>query len=846
MKSYKSLALRYIKKNISESFSIILSIVLSMSLIIGMSTLSLSAKNAEVEKVKYEGKYHVRFDELDKEQLNLLKKNSKNIKSMGVYVYYASWNYKEKIYMNLLNANEEYINFRNSKIISGRYPLKSGEIALEKWVIYNIGLKPLLNQKITMNLENINGKSKGEEEFELVGILSDSPRGKSALDAVGILNLQQDGLNRVDKKHPMDVYIEFKDGVDLNKSIKELTELIKAKKDKISINYELLEAMGELNDINWDIVIVSLFVVVLSSMIIYSIFSISMYKRIREYGMIKAVGATSGQIFKIIFCEMFGLLIISIPLGAIGGYLGAWGLQRITTGLFTDSYINSGQIVFSISSFVVSILVALISITVSTAKISSFIWKTPAVDITTEGFEQKKTRNIKKHRSLNNMDITYKIINRNIIKNNKKFWTMVLSMSLGGVLFISANFYNDAISRNIDIKQNSSKFNADYEVFINPVIPLFQGFSKKDVKDIENINGIKEVIPIQKLYGQLLLDKKDIADMEYFDNINNSRYYKEVLKGIIKQDKYSDKYILENNLWGYTDQQIKSLKDYLVEGRLDDNMFEKEDKVIIYMPKGKNGYVGNISVGDEIQIRFKKDGVLISQREENFREPGKHNDYVNKTLKVGAIVSTLPTKDIYYVMDNSIDVIIPINKFYELTKCDKYRMIKINKYKNVSHEIINEKLLEKINKINGSYILDYSQERENIKTLNEERKISIYSIVLVVFLISFINVINEINHNFLSRAKEFNMMIAVGLTNTQFNNMIRYEGIFYGLISSIITCLASVIAEIFIYNYLKGRQILVNPKFIFNFNAYIVIIVINLSIGILSTHISSRVIRKTR
>ena len=142
MKSYKSLALRYIKKNISESFSIILSIVLSMSLIIGMSTLSLSAKNAEVEKVKYEGKYHVRFDELNKEQLNLLKKNSKNIKSMGVYVYYASWNYKEKIYMNLLNANEEYINFRNSKIISGRYPSKPGEIALEKWVIYNIGLKP--------------------------------------------------------------------------------------------------------------------------------------------------------------------------------------------------------------------------------------------------------------------------------------------------------------------------------------------------------------------------------------------------------------------------------------------------------------------------------------------------------------------------------------------------------------------------------------------------------------------------------------------------------------------------------------------------------------------------------
>ncbi|CEP81049.1 hypothetical protein QJR30_11165 [Paraclostridium sordellii] len=134
MKGLLKLVVAYIKKYRSRSFAICLSMVLSIGLIVAVGTLSKSARQANINKTKYEeGLYHVRFKDLNKEQLKILSKGE-DIEKIGLSSYYDSKKPDEDLMLNLIQSNEEYLISGNSKILSGKFPTKSNEIALESWV----------------------------------------------------------------------------------------------------------------------------------------------------------------------------------------------------------------------------------------------------------------------------------------------------------------------------------------------------------------------------------------------------------------------------------------------------------------------------------------------------------------------------------------------------------------------------------------------------------------------------------------------------------------------------------------------------------------------------------------
>lgn len=98
--------------------------VLSIALIVGCGTLSQSAKQANIDKTKYEeGLYHVRYKDITKEQLSIIEKN-KDIKEIGMTSYYDSNNPDNKLMINLTMANKEYIKSGNSRLIDGTLPTK--------------------------------------------------------------------------------------------------------------------------------------------------------------------------------------------------------------------------------------------------------------------------------------------------------------------------------------------------------------------------------------------------------------------------------------------------------------------------------------------------------------------------------------------------------------------------------------------------------------------------------------------------------------------------------------------------------------------------------------------------
>lgn len=168
------LVIKYIKNYKARSLAIVLSIIMGTALIVGVGTLSRSAQQANLERLKREtGTYHANFKDINKEQLDIVKQG-KDIKNIGITSYYASTDVGEKLPINILYADKNYIE-NDSEIIKGRLPKNNNEVVVEAWILNSMGLEPNLNQEITFKLYN----KENPETFKVVGILKDRYKDKS-------------------------------------------------------------------------------------------------------------------------------------------------------------------------------------------------------------------------------------------------------------------------------------------------------------------------------------------------------------------------------------------------------------------------------------------------------------------------------------------------------------------------------------------------------------------------------------------------------------------------------------------------------------------------------------------
>ncbi|WP_178381926.1 ABC transporter permease [Paenibacillus sp. P32E] len=64
--------------------------------------------------------------------------------------------------------------------------------------------------------------------------------------------------------------------------------------------------------------------------------------------------------------------------------------------------------------------------------------------------------------------------------------------------------------------------------------------------------------------------------------------------------------------------------------------------------------------------------------------------------------------------------------------------------------------------------------------------ILLYGFIGVIVLIGFLNIMNTVGTNLILRTKEFAVLKAIGMTQNEVRKMIILEGIFYGLLASLI------------------------------------------------------------
>jgi putative ABC transport system permease protein len=77
--------------------------------------------------------------------------------------------------------------------------------------------------------------------------------------------------------------------------------------------------------------------------------------------------------------------------------------------------------------------------------------------------------------------------------------------------------------------------------------------------------------------------------------------------------------------------------------------------------------------------------------------------------------------------------------------------------------------------------------------------IFLYGFITLVSLITITNVINTITTSIYLRRREFAMLKAIGMTNSAFNKMIRFESVFYGLKSLLFGLPIGILIDHFMY-----------------------------------------------
>lgn len=832
----------YIKKYKNRSISIGIGIVLGIALIVGVGSLSFSAKEQNIKQTEYElGSHFVRYNDLNDNQVDDIENmkndgtgdNPKdNIGKLGLITYYDSSTPDSDDLMNIASVNRELLELQNTELVKGNFPKKADEVVIEKWVLDNLGVKPEIGQKITIDLY---GRKK-KESFVVSGILRDRVSAKSS----GIMEIF---LNRDLKKsnEKTDAYVRFKDDKNIVENIYKISEDLSLDDEGISVNRMLLDAMGQLEEIDYNLIYSAIAAAIVLAIVVYGVFNISIIQRISEYGVIRAIGGKLSDIVKLLLTELLLIWLVSLPIGVAVGYLVAVLLKKVSGNVFTEIAVELSTISVPIEIIGFASVVSLLIIVFIVVLLAWKIKRISPIDEIRGNIKTSvdKKRNQKMIRKRKNNSLSYskiipieiKMAMKNVLRNKSGFAITLISMCLGSVMFLASSFYSDLMKDQQKKLDEVSRVNTDFKISMIITKPMYAGYSAKDIEDIRNINGVENVDEIRSLYARMFLKENQILDNEYFKKENEGTYTKNVLGGLLVDCGNGDK-ILKSGVYGYNDTLLKKLDKHLAKGNVNLKEMNNEEVAIAMVPKNNGKYTVGVDIGDKLKVTFREDGI---SSEEYLKMTDTGGKYITKEFKIVGIVNELVDYSDYYVDDRSVNLVLSNKQFEKFSGYKNAQIVNIEMKDNANREKVAKQILAIANRTSGNVFADLTEERMTLAAMEENKQMFINAIIGILFLISIINIVNNIKYSMVSRRAEFGIIRAVGADNKMFRKIVLSEGLMYGLYSGVISVIVALIVCWGIYSPMA--EFLISPKFLVNPITFAGVFLINVGLGALVSYL---------
>ena len=803
MNLLNKLTITNLKLNKKRTIVTIIGIILATALITAVAGMVTSFRQTLINwTIKTDGNYHYTFKEVPSEELKYIE-NNRNVES-----YYLIQNIGYAKLNGCKNENKPYLYVRayNSgalkdspiELVEGRLPQNENELVISEHIITNGKVNYKIGQKISLdigerlsedsklNQQNpYNGKEKIKTEinktYEIVGIMKRPRMGVEPYSAPGytVITYQEN----INSKENTDIYVLLKQNklneryktlasilnisedlakkyVDDKYSIQDLEELNQTAKYEFNSNRDLLRFQAvvcgdSILSTLYALSIIIIFIIIVTSVFcIRNSFAISITEKMKQYGMLASVGATSKQIKKNVFYEALILSVVAIPIGVLCGMLAIFIVLKVISVILSES-LNGVIFVYSVpwAAIAISVILAMITIFFSAKKSAKRAAKVSPIEAIRSNEDIKiKSKKLKSPKLIKKIfGVGGEIAYKNLKRNRKKYRTTVISIVVSVAIFIpTSTFINYAF-------KTSSVYYQYGEAKHNLIVRV-QKQSESDIENIKQVvklDGIKEY-SIQKS----LIASVDVKDVKYSsmgkeymeepitvnsDTTNFSIYsvgeeeYNRYIKKLgLKYDDVKDKVILINSAMTYIEND-----------------------------KGRNVNVKyepyEYKTGDTIDVRLVGDGIE------------------DKNIKIEIAKST-DKCPMGFEGRTSNGYLIASDEWIEQNS--NYVLKGIEIYINCKNPDVLEENIKKIDKnFNITNINAYIREQ---KAMWIVIAIFLYGFITVISLIGVTNIFNTITTNMNLRSKEFANLKSIGMTTKEFNRMIRLESIFYGTKSLLI------------------------------------------------------------
>ena len=169
MKRMLKLSLAYLRYYKKQTFSLFLGVLLSAALLGGIGSLLYSGRQQNIEKARQDyGDWHYYFQSDEQQAKTILEKKKGNgyeIEEVGILTIRKDLEEPYKVMM--VHGEDSYLHMMNRKLLEGNYPKEANEVAMDTYVLRNLGIPEKIGSKVELD----------GESFILSGILSESVEG---------------------------------------------------------------------------------------------------------------------------------------------------------------------------------------------------------------------------------------------------------------------------------------------------------------------------------------------------------------------------------------------------------------------------------------------------------------------------------------------------------------------------------------------------------------------------------------------------------------------------------------------------------------------------------------------
>lgn len=621
------LALRYFINKKKNTYTLLASIVVAVVLIFSVRVIFSSGFDSQIkETLDLNGNYDVFVNDVNKNVIDSIKSDS-NIKN----IYYTEnlcygVDKKSGVKICINSFDQGYINTFKYRFL-GRKPVKKDEIVIEKEALSQMGKREfndksadeLIGTEINlMLLNNINEDGihkfyNESKKFKIVGIIEKPQKyyeqhrnSIAGIEARGfVLN---DSSISIKPLSSFDSVIFLRNG-QTNRFIGKMIDELKLDNETIYENIEssYLKSLKEHPTIKMDNLKNTILLLLVSTMVIYNIFSIILSEMLPEIGILRALGMKKKAIKLMLITYSLLFILVGTTLGiAFGVFVSYMSLKFI--------YEYNTVLSIGMENIIQSFFVSIVAISISSIILFSKILKLEIVDAIRNSKAKKDT---KFRKALTGNSAILNLIKMNIFDDLVKSIITILAMTLVSTVFIVSLGKQEMNEKNSQLGIFSGVSGMSYGEVDKKIygsdrasFDLFYSVDKSIIKKIDKMDEIENIDKCFNLKNSYILISKDRLSNDYKDELNRLKY------------DSSTEFPLY--VRGYSDKMLVDRKRFIHEGN---NILSEQKTGYINCILVNNAYsrlnhsfdttvVKDLKVGDLLEVKIphrENDGVVYKK-----------------------------------------------------------------------------------------------------------------------------------------------------------------------------------------------------------------------------------------